>query len=125
MLHQLSFAIQWHITSECPNHCKHCYMFDKKYKEILSSELSLETQKKFIKSLKVFEKDFSVFFPKIIITGGDPLLKENWYELIRFLKEDGRLVEIMGVPETITYDNIKKTQHRTFSNEFRRDRIYA
>lgn len=108
MLHQLSFAIQWHITSACPNHCKHCYMFDKKYKEILSSELSLETQKKFIKSLKVFEKDFSVFFPKFIITGGDPLLKENWYELIRFLKEDGRLVEIMGVPETITYDNIKK-----------------
>ena len=21
-------SIQWHITTECGNHCKHCYVFD-------------------------------------------------------------------------------------------------
>lgn len=108
MFRQLSFAIQWHITSACPNHCRHCYMFDRNYTEVLSSELDLKTQKNFIKNLKVFENKYSVFFPKIIITGGDPLIKENWFEFIHFLKNDGRYVEIMGVPETITDNNINK-----------------
>ena len=104
----LNFAIQWHITSVCPNHCLHCYMFNSNYQDILKNELNIEQQIKFLNTIKEFEEKYNVFIPTFALTGGDPLSKKGWFELANLLQEENREIFFMGVPETLNSKNIQK-----------------
>ena len=104
----LNFAVQWHITSVCPNHCLHCYMFDSNYQDILKNELNIEQQKIFLNTIKEFEEKYNVFIPTFALTGGDPLSKKGWFELAKLLQEENREIFFMGVPETLNSENIQK-----------------
>jgi MoaA/NifB/PqqE/SkfB family radical SAM enzyme len=68
--------VQWRITKKCNLRCKHCYLGDK---ENLDEELDKEDL------LKIADKIINEKIFEVLITGGEPTLKEGFYELIEKL----------------------------------------
>lgn len=83
------FGFQWHITDRCNLRCKHCYQQD--YSG--SSELNLAGLKdiadEIIRTLSKWNKKGD-----IAITGGEPLVKEEMFPLIRYLESAEEVASI-------------------------------
>jgi len=73
--------VVWNCTRKCNLHCVHCYSSagDKDPAEVLNTEQA----KSFIRDLA----DFGV--PVILFSGGEPLLREDIFELANFAREQG------------------------------------
>lgn len=74
------FLVVWDITTQCNLHCKHCYS-DSGEKEI--DELNTEQAKKVI---DIFD-DQSV--PIISFSGGEPLVRDDIFELTKYATDKG------------------------------------
>ncbi|MDE6201414.1 MAG: radical SAM/SPASM domain protein, ACGX system [Clostridiales bacterium] len=89
------FAIQWHITDVCDQRCKHCYIFSEGHPCLITTPLEE------LKSTYAQIKEFCVRTertPYIYLTGGDPILHPNFWELLEMFKTDGTRFCIMGNP---------------------------
>ena len=66
-------VVVWNSTKTCNLKCRHCYMMSeaKKY----TGELSTEEAKKFISDLADFHT------PALLFSGGEPLIREDFFEL--------------------------------------------
>ena len=73
----------WESTKACPLACKHCRA--EAIPNPLPGELSTEEGKELIKQVSEFGKPT----PTIIITGGDPLVRKDLFELIKYAGELG------------------------------------
>lgn len=98
--------IQWHITNRCGNRCRHCYMFEPG-KDQTESFLSLgaDSFMKILNHLKDFEDKYCLSIDEIALTGGDPLLHDNWCAIVKELNKRAIDVSLMGNPETLTKEN--------------------
>lgn len=102
------FGLQWHLTAECQQDCLHCYMRDEPtYKNELENELNFEDclglLDNFIQTTKEWKMRGSIHF-----TGGDPLLKQEILDLVKYASGNGLLVGILGNPNLLTYDTADK-----------------
>ena len=103
-----AFSMQWHITDECDQRCKHCYIYDGKDKKC-SKELDLDT-------LKLIFKNFVCFCnsikrePRLVITGGDPLLYHDIWEFLKVIKGANVKFSMLGNPFHLSYDIVKKLE---------------
>lgn len=91
--------ISWNTTKRCNLNCKHCYRDskDKKY----YGELNTNQGFKLIDEIK------SVDFQMIIFSGGEPLLREDIFELISYAtKKD--VIATIGTNATLIDENIAK-----------------
>lgn len=96
-----SLYIQWHITSKCSENCKHCYLDKNKVQSF-----SLDDSIKIIEMIE--ELSFSYDNNCTIgITGGDPLVNNSIYDIIKMCHDKGFQVNIKGNPNLIT-DEIAK-----------------
>ena len=102
------FVLQWHVTAKCDQACAHCYLRDSStYARELRNELSYED------CLEIID-DFKQTFDKwgmptrINFTGGDPLLREDIFLLIKYARKNGILVGILGNPNHLDYQTAKK-----------------
>lgn len=95
----ISFELE--LTARCNNNCRHCYINlpanDRKAKK---REISLFDIKKII--------DQSVSFGAFwcLLTGGEPLLREDFFEIYLYLKKKGFLVEVFTNAILINNDHI-------------------
>jgi radical SAM/SPASM domain protein of ACGX system len=93
------FAIQWHITDVCDQRCKHCYIFSEGHPNLYTTSFA---------DLKVIYakiKDFCNKIertPYIYLTGGDPILHPDFWQLLQLFKNDGTRFCIMGNPFHLT-----------------------
>jgi len=80
----ISFHLQWHITERCNLKCKHCY-FDKRF---LENELSLSQLLRILKQyLNAIDRwGLSRENSRISITGGEPLVRKDIFQLLEKLK---------------------------------------
>jgi len=102
-------SIQWHITTECGNRCKHCYVFDSStFENERQNTLSLDDLLRVVARLEEFEKSHHAKFNPFVISGGDPLLREDWAEFVGELRRRGRTVFMMANPETLTETSVAK-----------------
>jgi radical SAM/SPASM domain protein of ACGX system len=92
------FVLQWHLTAICDQSCVHCYVNNSAtYEREIKKELS------HTKCLRIID-DFSETFnewgmpSKINFTGGDPLLRDDIFELIAYARNKGLSVGILGNP---------------------------
>jgi len=81
-----SFHLQWHITERCNLKCKHCY-FDRKF---LDNELSLKELFRILDNyLRLIKKwGISVEKTRISITGGEPLVRNDFFEFLEKCHEN-------------------------------------
>jgi MoaA/NifB/PqqE/SkfB family radical SAM enzyme len=77
-LNKRPFIIFWELTRACKLACKHCRA--KAQKERHPDELSFEEAKKVIEQIKAFGKPY----PLVVITGGDPLLREDVFDIVKY-----------------------------------------
>ena len=94
------FSFQWHITDECDQRCKHCYIFSENNCKALDSMTWPQMQDTFYNCLdfcKVYGR-----LPYFYITGGDPILHPDFWKLLALMKEHGIPFTILGNPFHLT-----------------------
>ncbi|RLI83268.1 radical SAM/SPASM domain-containing protein [Archaeoglobales archaeon] len=77
------FIIFWELTRACKLACKHCRA--KAQRERHPDELSFEETKRVIEQIKAFGKPY----PLVVITGGDPLLREDVFDIVKYGVSNG------------------------------------
>lgn len=90
------FSFQWHITDECDQRCKHCYIFSGDTCKKIDSMNWEQMQDTFYNCLdfcKMYERT-----PYFYITGGDPILHPYFWRLLDLLHEHGAAFTILGNP---------------------------
>lgn len=100
------FAVQWHITDMCDQRCKHCYIFSEDNNKCIK-EMSFKDIKHTLKEIKDMCKKMKKL-PYLYITGGDPILHPNFWDLLELCKKDNIPFTILGNPFHLTYENCKK-----------------
>ena len=87
---------QWHITDNCDQRCKHCYLFAEDarahcistpYEQLLSTLDEIEASCAQVHCV-----------PALAITGGDPILHPRFWDFARELHRRGFLWTMMGNP---------------------------
>ncbi|MBC6721083.1 SPASM domain-containing protein [Treponema sp. Marseille-Q4130] len=81
------FAFQWHITDECDQRCKHCYIFAEGHPALVTMN-RVRIEHVFFNALE-FCQTFDRL-PYFYITGGDPILHPHFWFLLLLMKEHGR-----------------------------------
>ena len=90
------FAFQWHITDECDQRCKHCYIFSGDVCKKTNAMDWGQMQDTFYNCL-----DFCEIYgrlPYFYITGGDPILHPDFWSLLGLLHEHEVPFTILGNP---------------------------
>ncbi len=93
--------IFWESTKACKLKCKHCRA--EAILKALPGELKTDEAMEFISSIKGFEKPY----PVLIITGGDPLMRNDLFEIITYAYKIGIHVGLApSVTELLNDDTI-------------------
>jgi radical SAM/SPASM domain protein of ACGX system len=100
------FAFQWHITDDCDQRCKHCYIFSENNKKPIIS-MTLNEMKSVLSNCLEFCNRFNRE-PYFYITGGDPILHPDFWELMKLIKKTGAEFTILGNPFHLTDEVCKK-----------------
>jgi len=105
------FTLPWHITVKCSQRCKPCYMYDEptyqgEIQNSLSTMTCFEAVDHFLSMVNRLAEDCrkfgTVVKPRILFTGGDPLLREDFFEILAYTKKRNISMGIMGNPEKVT-----------------------
>lgn len=101
--------MQWHITAKCDQKCKHCYMFDSNYyKSEIENELSYDDCIKIIDDFYQTATQLNTECG-IIFGGGDPLLRDDFFDLLKYSKDIGiNLLCVIGNPYHINDETASK-----------------
>ena len=90
------FSFQWHITDECDQRCKHCYIFSGAGCKELQS-MTWNQMKEVVENCEDFCKVYHRI-PYFYITGGDPILHPDFWKLMVLLKSKNIPFTLMGNP---------------------------
>lgn len=82
----------WEVTSRCNLSCKHCHV---SAGEQLNEELTTSEGKKLIDDLRKINS-----FRMLVYTGGEPLVRQDLFELLRYSKQKG-FVNILATNATL------------------------
>ena len=86
--------MQWHLTVECDQRCKHCYMFDDgKYEAQKDNKLTTEQAFKLIDDFYFLLKKLKVS-GNIFLTGGDPILSDNFWDILSYVKRYSKILSL-------------------------------
>ena len=89
-------VVVWNCTRQCNLNCVHCYASAKNQKA--AGELDTEAGKQLIRDLA----DFGV--PVILFSGGEPLMRDDLFELARYAKDFGIRLALSTNGTLITRD---------------------
>lgn len=90
------FTFQWHITDECDQRCRHCYLFAEDACRALVSmpyEKMVEVVDKCEDMCRSLNRE-----PYFYLTGGDPILHPRFWDLAELLHERGHRWCVLGNP---------------------------
>ncbi len=90
------FAFQWHITDECDQRCKHCYIFSgDPCRKLISMDWNQieETFYNCIDFCRLYNRT-----PYFYLTGGDPILHPDFWRLLDLFHDHNIRFTIMGNP---------------------------
>lgn len=99
------FAFQWHILDDCDQRCRHCYIFSTPKNEL--HQMSMDSMELVVENcLEMCEKSHKK--PYFAITGGDPLLHPDFWNLLGKLSDLNLDFSVMGNPHHLTDDVCRK-----------------
>jgi radical SAM protein with 4Fe4S-binding SPASM domain len=100
------FYIQWHITDKCNLRCVHCYQTN--FTSI--GELDLTNLRKTIDNVLDTLKKWDKYL-KITVTGGEPFLKNEFWDIINYLETQRRVTEISIITNGTIIDKYIQQLH--------------
>lgn len=111
-----SFSLQWHLTALCDQKCKHCYVTDERtYSNEITNPLNLENCKQVIDDLLSFCKILRAN-AHIAFTGGDPLLRKDFFNILEYARENEIECSILGNPYNLTENGLKRLKKLDIRN---------
>ena len=78
------FTFQWHITDDCDQRCKHCYIFSEDNNIPLITMSYEDCETVFENCLNMCKKVNRK--PYFYITGGDPILHPDFWKILKLFK---------------------------------------
>lgn len=108
------FAFQWHITDDCDQRCKHCYIFSEEYDKPLITMDFENIKKVFENCLNMCEKINRI--PYFTLTGGDPILHPDFWKILELFKKHNVRFGILGNPFHLNDEICRKL--RSYGCEF-------
>ena len=90
------FSFQWHITDDCDQRCRHCYIFSGDVCKQIDSMIWEQMEDTFYNCLdfcEVYDRQ-----PYFYLTGGDPILHPDFWRLLSLLREHDVPFTVMGNP---------------------------
>lgn len=81
-----SFHLQWHITERCNFKCKHCYIKDP-VRDLSTREL-FTILRQYIDLIKIWELDKNKRARKLSISGGEPLMRKDFFKLLEEIQNN-------------------------------------
>ena len=96
------FGVQWHITDNCDQRCRHCYIFAEDNKKPLVN-MDFAQMQEVIQKVEEFLGKLDMH-PNWYLTGGDPLLNPDFWRLAELMKEKDQRYLLMGNPFHLTQD---------------------
>jgi radical SAM protein with 4Fe4S-binding SPASM domain len=102
------FFVQWHLTENCNLWCRHCYQGERS-----SEEMHITEMKRVVGEVSDMIKDWSdtfgiAFSPSMNITGGEPFLKKDLFEILGEIKKRGFKVSLLTNGTLVSRDRAKK-----------------
>lgn len=83
------FFIQWHLTERCNLKCTHCYQSGGRNEELTAEEINAVVTE-VEETLKAWSEAFDITFsPSFNITGGEPILRTDIFEIIEMIGARG------------------------------------
>jgi len=96
------FEIVWNFTYQCNLKCKHCYENAGGKKR---AELSTDEAKQVV---DVLSKIAGIGLPALSFSGGEPLVRRDFFELVAYAKKRIGYISIASNGTLITRDNAKR-----------------
>ena len=90
-----AYSISWNLTKRCNLNCSHCYL-DADFRGGLKTD-ELNTEECFRVIDQIAEVNPNAF---LILTGGEPLLRPDIYEIIRYAA-DRKFMVVLGTNGTM------------------------
>ena len=100
------FVFQWHLTDECDQRCRHCYIYGKNAGK-KPDTMDWDTIQKVEEACGEFCSDLNHQL-QFCLTGGDPLLHPDFWRLAELLKKKKILFTILGNPFHLTLKTCKR-----------------
>lgn len=97
------FGLQWHVTNRCDQRCKTCYIWGEGRKLSSSAELTPQQCYSLVDDYTAFCESFQVD-PVIAVTGGDPLLRDDIWDILTYIHSKGIRYIILGNPFYLNQD---------------------
>lgn len=105
---EYSFTLQWHVTARCQYNCTHCYVKEEQtYESELNNELPFAGCLKILDDFERFTKNLRVC-GRINFSGGDPLLREDIWELLYETRRRKFHIGIIGNPNFVTEETSRR-----------------
>jgi radical SAM protein with 4Fe4S-binding SPASM domain len=83
------FFVQWHLTERCNLRCTHCYQTGGKIEELSLAEIR-KVMDEIIDMLKAWSEMYQLeFSPSMNITGGEPFLRKDLFEILEEMSTAG------------------------------------
>jgi AdoMet-dependent heme synthase len=102
------FFIQWHLTERCNLSCSHCYQSGHRTDELSFAEIR-EVASEVSDMLKAWSEIYGIAFsPSFNITGGEPFLREDLFDILDHL--GGRGFELYLLTNGTLIDREKATR---------------
>lgn len=101
--------ISWGVTKRCNLSCKHCYR-ESGFEDFTKDELSTQEGKELLR--QIYNSGFRI----IVFSGGEPLLREDIFELIAYSKAIGMIPLVGSNGTLITVDSAQKLKESGLSS---------
>jgi radical SAM protein with 4Fe4S-binding SPASM domain len=96
----VSFDLE--ITGRCNNNCSHCYI------NLPATDKSAKAKELSFSQIKtIVDQAYSLGALWCLITGGEPLLREDFFEIYIYLKKKGFLISVFTNATLITNEHIE------------------
>ena len=95
------FCYQFHITDSCDQRCEHCYIFSEGHDKLV--EMPYEKVIYVIEQCREMCRQLDRL-PYFFITGGDPILHSQFWDILEYLQEKEIGFSILGNPFHLTDD---------------------
>lgn len=90
------------LTARCNNNCRHCYInLPAEDRVAKDKELSFEEIK------EIVDEAISLGILFCLLTGGEPLLREDFFDIYLYLKRKGLLVSVFTNATLVTEEHVK------------------
>ncbi len=92
----LSFFVQLHLTARCNLRCRHCYQTEAAGEELTTAEVR-DLIAEVRDTIQAWQETYGLAFaPAVSLTGGEPFLRRDLFEIVRDFHEAGFAVAVLS-----------------------------